>query len=148
MKIWIRGHPGQKEGRQDGRTDRFPLYSTGLCPLRGRCPAPPQLKSHTSQAGHLLPLGCYFTMQCHAQIHTPHLRVIFQFPSSSSLIWSSHYNPFSNIPSHHRFGHNSSDASSNHHRGQSYHWGQSYHQGQPQYLLSLLSTIYFLILLS
>ena len=38
--------------RTDGRTDRFPLCSTGLRPLQGRCPAPPQLKSQTTQAGH------------------------------------------------------------------------------------------------
>ena len=29
---------GQGGGRTYGRTDRFPLYSTGLRPLRGRCP--------------------------------------------------------------------------------------------------------------
>ena len=57
MRVWITGLPRQKEGwekdgRTDGRTDRFPLCSTGLRPLRGRCPAPPQPKSHTTQAGH------------------------------------------------------------------------------------------------
>ena len=36
----------------DGRTDRFPLCSTGLWPLWGPCPVPPQLKSHTTQGGH------------------------------------------------------------------------------------------------
>ena len=41
-----------KDRWTDGWTDRFPLCSTGLCPLRGRCPAPSQLKSHTTQAGH------------------------------------------------------------------------------------------------
>ena len=39
------------DGRTDGRTDRFRLCSTGLRLLRGRCPAPPQLESHT-KAGH------------------------------------------------------------------------------------------------
>ena len=36
----------------DGWMDRFPLCSTGLRSLWGRCPATPQLKSHTTQAGH------------------------------------------------------------------------------------------------
>ena len=40
-------------GRMVGQTDgQIPLCSTGLRPPPGRCPAPPQLKSHTSQAGH------------------------------------------------------------------------------------------------
>merc|ERR1711875_99785 len=30
---------GQTDGRTDGRTDKSPLCSTGLRPLRGRCPA-------------------------------------------------------------------------------------------------------------
>ena len=50
LASWTEG--SQTEGRTDGRTDRFPLCSTGLRPLRGRCPAPPQHKSHTAQAGH------------------------------------------------------------------------------------------------
>ena len=29
---------GRTDGRMDARTDRFPLCSTGLRPLRGRCP--------------------------------------------------------------------------------------------------------------
>ena len=33
-----RGGDGQTDGRTDGRTYRFPLCSTGLRPLRGRCP--------------------------------------------------------------------------------------------------------------
>ena len=48
-KAWGR----QMEGQMDGQT-KVPLCSTGLHPLWGRCPAPPQLKSHTAQAGH----GC------------------------------------------------------------------------------------------
>ena len=44
---------GWTDVRMDGRTDRFPLCSTGLCPLRALgAGAPPQLKSHTTQAGH------------------------------------------------------------------------------------------------
>ena len=39
----------------DGRTDRFPLYSTGLCPLRGRCPAPSQPSSSRAR----VPLTTY-----------------------------------------------------------------------------------------
>ena len=69
MRVWITGHPRQKEGwekdrqtdgrmdggrdgRTDGRTDRFPLCSTGLRPLWGHCPAPSQLKPLSTQAGH------------------------------------------------------------------------------------------------
>ena len=52
-----------------GRTDgmyRFPLYSTGLCPLRGCCPAHfKKLNLGMKQQGkgtddHLLPLGDWF----------------------------------------------------------------------------------------
>ena len=57
MRVWITWHPEQKEvrlkdGRTDGRMDRFPLCSTGLRPLRGRCPAPSQPSSLPTQAGH------------------------------------------------------------------------------------------------
>ena len=53
---------GEMDGRMDGQ---IPLCSTGLRPLRGRCPAPPQLnqtllKQGTGTADHLLPLGCYY----------------------------------------------------------------------------------------
>ena len=47
-RIWLRIGPkedealrmvvGGKDGLMDGRMDRFPLRSTGLCPLWGRCP--------------------------------------------------------------------------------------------------------------
>ena len=37
-----------EERQREGRTDRFPLCSTGPRSLRGRCPAPPQPKSHTT----------------------------------------------------------------------------------------------------
>ena len=71
MRIWITGHPGQKEGRQDGRTDGrtdspcvlqdfVPFGAAALLPLDLNCTL---LKQGTGTADHLLPLGCYSTMQ-------------------------------------------------------------------------------------
>ena len=61
MKPWGWGG-GWTDGRTGGRTDRqmdrFPLCSTGLCPLWGLCPAPPQLKSHYSSRARV-PLTTY-----------------------------------------------------------------------------------------
>ena len=39
---------GWTDGRMDGRKNS-PLCSTGLCPLRGRCPASPQINNHAKQ---------------------------------------------------------------------------------------------------
>ena len=46
---------GWTDRQMDGRTDRFLLCSTGLCPLRGRCPAP--LPYYSSRAW--VPLTTY-----------------------------------------------------------------------------------------
>ena len=48
---------GRMDGRMNKGTDRrmdeqSSRCSTGLHPLRGRYPAPPQHKLHTAQAGH------------------------------------------------------------------------------------------------
>ena len=66
---------GQTDGHLDGRMDgtcRFPLYSTGLCPLRfppGPLPCLPNsyldeiLKQGKGNDDHLLPLGDWFLMK-------------------------------------------------------------------------------------
>ena len=66
---------GQDEGRIDGWTDgtyRFPLYSTGLCPLRFPSGPLPCLHYNYHQEipeqgkgtdDHLLPLGDWFTSE-------------------------------------------------------------------------------------
>ena len=55
---WTEGR--QTEGRTDGWTDS-PCVLLDFIPLRGRCPAPPQPKSHASQAGrgHRWPLTAF-----------------------------------------------------------------------------------------
>ena len=42
-----------------GQTDKFPLCSTGLCPLQGRCPASSHSNSQSCKAGQRISLTTY-----------------------------------------------------------------------------------------
>ena len=55
----LRMGQGGTNRRTDGWTDRFPLCSTGLCPLWCHCPSPPLLKSHNNSSRARVPLTIY-----------------------------------------------------------------------------------------
>ena len=77
----------------EGWTDRFPLYSTGLCPLRGRCPAPPSTSNthYLSRARVPLTTYCLWAAIFFANFQTKNTKLVIHFMYLSSHSFSTKF---------------------------------------------------------